>query len=56
MFSGEIERNNWPELGYIQQISIPPGNHKTIKPYPGDSRNTNSLDFEKIQSSIDSSL
>ena len=30
--------------------------NKTIKPYPGNSCNTNSSDFQKIQLSIDSSL
>ena len=30
--------------------------NKTIKPYPGDSRNTNSSNFEKIQLSVDLSL
>ena len=25
MFSGEIERENWLEMGYVQQIFIPPG-------------------------------
>ena len=31
MFSGEIERNDWLKLGYVEQISIPPGTlNKTI--------------------------